>query len=131
MVRSSPSPRGCRGPVTRPIDPDQGQVDDMLDMLRDIREHLRVGWEIFARDRDLQKVVAYDLMIIGEASSRVPKRTQRRNPSVPWSHLANFRNELLHEYGGLNLKDTWDFVQTELRGLERKLARVRIESIPR
>jgi uncharacterized protein with HEPN domain len=100
----------------------------MLDMLRDIREHLRAGWAMFSRDRDLQKVVAYDLMILGEAASRVSKRTQRLNPRVPWTQLANYRNELIHDYGSLDLKDTWEFAQRELRGVERRLARVRIRS---
>lgn len=112
--------------MTRSLVSDQGRVDDMLDMLRDIREHLRIGWSVFSRDRDLQKVVAYDLIIMGEAATKVSKQTQRSNPSVPWTHLATYRNELIHEYGGLDLKDTWEFVQKELRGIERKLARVRI-----
>jgi uncharacterized protein with HEPN domain len=127
VVHPTSGARGCRDVVTRPVGPDQGWVDGMLDVLRDIREHLRVGWAVFSRDLDLQKVIAYDLLITGEAASKVSKRTHRRNPTIPQSQLADLRNELLHEYGGLNLKDTWDFVQGELGGLERKLARVRIE----
>lgn len=114
--------------MTGAADADQGRIDDMLDMLRDIREHLRSGWELFQRDRDAQKVVAYDLMIIGEAATKVSKRTQSANPTVPWSKLASYRNSLIHGYGSLDLRDTWEFVQHELRGLERQLARVRIPS---
>ena len=105
---------------------DQGRVDDMLDRLRDIREHLRVGKERFENDADLQKIVAYDLMILGEAAGRVSRRTQLSNPKVPWTALANYRNQLIHEYGNLDLKDTWEFVQSELREVERRLSRVRI-----
>jgi uncharacterized protein with HEPN domain len=112
--------------VSEPVSSDQGRLDDMLDHLRDIREHLRTGWEVFSRDRDLQKVVAYDLMILGEAASKVSKTTQKRNPTVPWSALANYRNQLIHAYGNLDLKDTWEFVQRDLRRIERKLARVRV-----
>jgi uncharacterized protein with HEPN domain len=64
-------------------------------------------------------------MILGEAATKVSRQTQRRNPTVPWTRLANYRNELLHDYGGLDLNDTWEFVQRELRGVERGLARVR------
>ncbi len=116
--------------MTAAVEADQTRVDDMLDKLRDIREHLRTGWEMFSRDKDLQKVVAYDLMIIGEAATKVSKRTQRANPRVPWSRLADYRNELIHGHGELDLKDTWTFVQTELRGLERQLSRVRVRSGP-
>jgi uncharacterized protein with HEPN domain len=109
---------------------DQNRVDDMLEMLRDMRIQLRVGWEVFSRDRNLQKVVAYDLMIVGEAATRVSKSTQKANPAVPWTTLANFRNRLIHEYGELDLKATWDFVQRELRGIERNLGRVRFRREP-
>ncbi len=128
MVRSPPSVGGSSRGMTRTAEADQGRIDDMLDMLRDIREHLRGGWELFQRDKDAQKVVAYDLMIIGEAATKVSRRTQASNPSVPWSKLASYRNSLIHGYGSLDLKDTWEFVQHELRGLERRLARVRVPS---
>ena len=105
---------------------DQGRIDDILDLLRDIREHLKVGWEVFSRDRDLQKVVAYDLVIMGEAVTKVSKQTQKRNPRIPWTALAEYRNALIHEDTGLSLADTWEFVQKELRGVERKLSRVRV-----
>jgi len=112
--------------VTRGATADQGRLDDILDKLRDIREHLRVDRGVFERDRDLQKIVAYDLMIIGEAASKVSKRTQKANPKVPWTELVEYRNDLIHEYGSLDLKDTWEFVQRDLREVERRLARVRI-----
>jgi uncharacterized protein with HEPN domain len=98
----------------------------MLDMLRDVREQLRIGHEAFSHDRNTQKVVAYDLMILGEAASKVSQRTQKRNPHVPWTELATYRNELIHEYGRLALEETWEFAQRDLRTLERALAKVRV-----
>ncbi|MCI4324189.1 MAG: DUF86 domain-containing protein [Thermoplasmata archaeon] len=112
--------------MTDPTTADQRRIDDMLDMLRDIREQLRVGREVFVRDRNLQKVVAYDLMILGEAASKVSQRTQKRNPKVPWTELATYRNELIHEYGSLALEETWEFAQRELRQIEKGLGKVRV-----
>ena len=126
MVDPAAGRRRGGDPVTRGATADQGRLDDILDKLRDIREHLRVDRGVFERDRDLQKIVAYDLMIIGEAASKVSKRTQKANPKVPWTELVEYRNDLIHEYGSLDLKDTWEFVQRDLREVERRLARVRI-----
>jgi uncharacterized protein with HEPN domain len=112
--------------MTDPGSADERRIDDMLDMLCDIREQLRIGREVFVRDRNLQKVVAYDLMILGEAASKVSQRTQNKNPKVPWSELATYRNELIHEFGSLALEETWEFAQRELRDVERKLSRVRV-----
>ena len=100
----------------------------MLDKLRDIRDLLRRGREVFEHDPVVQKAVAYDLMILGEAAGRVSQRTQKANPAVPWSALAAYRNELIHEYGNLALEDTWAFVQRDLRRIEQRLSKVRIIS---
>lgn len=105
---------------------DERRVDDMLDMLRDIREHLRLGREVFFRDKDMQKVVAYDLLILGEAANKVSKRTQKANPGIPWTDLVEYRTDLIHEYQTLDLEGTWEFSQRTLPALERRLRRVRV-----
>lgn len=105
---------------------DSRRIDDMLEMLADIRRMLRMGRDVFSRDTTVQKAAAYDLMILGEAASKVSKRTQRANPAVPWSLLVNSRNELIHEYGQLDLEATWQFVQARLPRLEHRLRRVRV-----
>ena len=108
------------------IERDRRRIDDMLEMLRDIREHLRIGWEAFSRDRDTQKVVAYDLMILGEAAGKTSKRTQKANPRVPWDDIVDYRNALIHEYQSLELAGTWDFTVHRLPELERRLRRARL-----
>jgi uncharacterized protein with HEPN domain len=105
---------------------DQRRIDDMLDKLRDIRELLRRGREAFEHDPLVQKAVAYDLLILGEAAGKVSQRTQKSNPVVPWAALIAYRDELIHEYGNLALEDTWEFVQRDLRKIERRLSRVRV-----
>ena len=67
------------------VERDQRRLDDMLDMLRDIREHLRSGKDAFLANRDTQKIVAYDLRIVGEVASKVRGATQRANPGIPGS----------------------------------------------
>jgi uncharacterized protein with HEPN domain len=104
---------------------DAGRLDDMLEMLEDIRRQMRIGWEGFSRDPNVQKVIAYDLMILGEAASKVSRATQRANPKVPWSEMVNLRNELIHEYGRLDLKSTWQYVQHRLARLEQRVRRAR------
>ncbi len=108
------------------VERDRRRIDDMLEMLRDIREHLRIGWEAFSRDRDTQKVVAYDLLILGEAASKTSRRTQKANPRVPWDDIVDYRNALIHEYQRLDLEGTWDFAVHRLPELERRLRRARV-----
>jgi uncharacterized protein with HEPN domain len=98
----------------------------MLEMLADIRRQLRFGREVFSRESTVQKAVAYDLIILGEAARKVSKRTQNANPGVPWNLLVNYRNELIHEYGQLDLESTWQFVQSRLPRLEHRLRKARV-----
>lgn len=112
--------------MTTESDRDARRIDDMLDVLRDIREHLRIGWEAFSRDRDTQKIVAYDLMILGEAAGRLSRRTQKANPGIPWDDIVEYRNDLIHEYQRIDLEGTWDFVTQKLPALERRLRRARV-----
>ena len=104
---------------------DARRVADMVEMLADIRDRMRAGWIAFSGDATQQKAVAYDLMVLGEAASKVSRRTQAANPKVPWTTVVEYRNELIHEYGHLDLKATWEFVIQKLPGLERDLRRVR------
>ena len=52
---------------------DARRISDILEHLRSIRLEVRVGKQAFSEDRRAQKVVAYDLMIVGEAASKVSK----------------------------------------------------------
>lgn len=110
-------------------DPQRGDaqpLDDMLDALRYIREHLAVDLESFARNPDLQKIVAYDLMILGGAANHVSQRTQKSNPAVPWAELVSLRNELLHESFALEIEKTWKFARQRSPAVEHRIRRVRV-----
>jgi uncharacterized protein with HEPN domain len=104
---------------------DAARVEDMLEMVEDIRRQMRIGWEAFSRDPNVQKVVAYDLMILGEAASKLSRDLQRTHPGIPWTSLVDLRNDLIHESGRLDLRSTWQFVSRRLPGIERRLRRVR------
>ena len=108
----------------RPV-ADLQRIADMLEHLESIRAETRVGKDAFRADPRAQKVVAYDLLVIGEAAAKVSRSTQRANPSVPWSGLVGYRNQLIHEYGTLDLEETWEFVRETLPSLERRLRRAR------
>ncbi len=54
---------------------DARRVSDILAHIESIRSELRIGRDAFERDVRVQKIVAYDLQVIGEGSS-----------SAFWSH---------------------------------------------
>ena len=73
-----------------PADRDRRRIADILEHLGSIRSELRVGREAFISDPRAQKIVAYDLAIIGEAAGKVSRRTQEANRAVPWTELVEY-----------------------------------------
>ena len=54
------------------------------------------------------------LEIIGEAARHIPASNRRRFPQVPWQDMIAMRNELIHEYFGVDLEVLWRTVQEDL-----------------
>jgi len=115
-------------PRSEPPDRDARRISDIIEHLESIASELKIGRDAFKADRRVQKIVAYDLAIIGEAASKVSKRTQQANLQIPWTDLVEYRNDLLHEYQTLALDQAWVFARDVLPGLERRLRRIRVTS---
>ncbi len=112
--------------MTRTPRSDVQRIADILDHLGSIQSVMRRGKQAFLDDPVAQKAVAYDLMVIGEAASRISRRTQRANPKVPWRKLGEYRNDLIHEYATMDLSETWAFYRDSLPGIDGQLRRARV-----
>lgn len=45
-------------------------------------------------------------------------------PGIEWESMIAFRNVIIHEYFGINLKIMWDIIKNELPALERGLRKI-------
>lgn len=97
------------------------RLSDMLEAIERIRRFTLEGEAAFYSDRNAQDAVASELLILGEAASRVGEPLRRAKPRVPWKRLVGLRNELAHEYFRISPADEWAFVAKELEPLERAL----------
>lgn len=100
---------------------DRVRLADMLEALERIRAFSIGGRAAFLSDAKTQEAVAYELLKLGEAANRLSKPFRRGNPEVPWAHLIDLRNEIVHEYFRVDPDSLWEFVEGELDGVERKL----------
>ena len=57
--------------------------------------------------------------IIGEAVKHISDDLRRQHPSVPWKQIAGMRDEMIHEYFGVDLTIVWDTVQNDLPKLKQ------------
>jgi uncharacterized protein with HEPN domain len=65
-------------------------------------------------NRMLVLSVVKDIEIIGEAASKVTRKTQEQCPQIPWPDIVAMRNRLIHAYFDIDLDRVWDTVTEDL-----------------
>ena len=60
----------------------------------------------FLANRTVRDAVVRNLIVIGEACSRVSQAVRDCHPEIPWADIVAFRNILVHAYFGID----WDIV---------------------
>lgn len=84
--------------------------------------------EGFLADKKTQQAVLLNLMVIGEAATRICKEFPEFvviQASIPWKQMRGMRNRLAHGYFEVDLGIIWDTVQTALPDLEKSIREVR------
>jgi uncharacterized protein with HEPN domain len=79
----------------------------------------------FLNDKRTQQAVILNLVILGEASTKVLQEHAAfadRHPEVPWRSMKGMRNRLAHGYFEIDLELVWQTVQTALPSLLDQLA---------
>ena len=84
------------------------------DSIAAIRDYTKDGKESFFKDRKTQDAVIRNLEIIGEAVKQLPPELTSKYDSIPWKNIAGMRDQLIHNYFGVNLKLVWGVVENRL-----------------
>jgi len=65
-----------------------------------------------------------NLQTLAESTQRLSDDLRQRYPNIEWRNIAAFRNVAVHEYLGIDLKQTWDIVMDDLPVLKRQIEAV-------
>ena len=82
----------------------------------------------FLADKRTQQAVILNLVIIGEAATKLLKdygQFLERYPEVPWRSMKGMRNRIAHGYFDINLDVVWATVRTALPQLLERLPAIR------
>lgn len=86
------------------------EIDYILDIYEKIEriefKMQNKSYSDFYEDSDLNEIVNYNIMIIGEAISKIDMRTllKYNNDKKYWLNIKGTRNFLIHEYHGIDYK---------------------------
>lgn len=83
-----------------------------------------ISQEKFFKSELIQDAVIRRLEIIGEAVKNLPKNLKDKYPDIEWKKIAGTRDNLIHEYFGVDLKLTHRILVKDLPVLKEKLNKI-------
>ncbi|MCF8080584.1 MAG: DUF86 domain-containing protein [Desulfobacterales bacterium] len=98
------------------------RIEDILNSIQAIREYTKgMKFEEFVSDRKTVDAVIRNLIVIGEASARIPGSVRQNHPKIPWIDMSDIRNFVVHEYFRVSDKIVWETVKNDLPLLVKPL----------
>lgn len=67
------------------------------------------------------------LIVIGEAASRIPRPIRKKLPDVEWNRIVRSRNIIVHEYGDVDYEIIWRIITSYLPDLKSSLKKILLE----
>ena len=97
----------------------------LLDMLQSAQKALQYSRGFpqtqFMDDSLRQDAILRQLTILGESVKRISAELKAAHPEIPWKKIAGFRDVVVHDYFGVNLKEVWRIIQDDLPALSQTL----------
>jgi uncharacterized protein with HEPN domain len=78
-------------------------------------------FDAFVRDPSLKRAFVRSIEIIGEASKKIPKDVQDKQPNIEWRKMMGMRDRLIHDYFGVDYAIVWDVAVNKLPELREKI----------
>ena len=72
----------------------------------------------FKKDQDLQEIVCFNVIQIGEVANKLPKEFIKKYNKQPWVDIIGMRNVMVHAYSSVEEKDMWTCATKEIKPLK-------------
>lgn len=108
-------------------------LDHMLEAAQQACSYIEtMSKDDFVADKRTQQAVIMNLIIIGEAATKVMDLNVEfvaDHLEIPWRSMRGMHNRIAHGYFDINLDVVWDTVQTALPELLERLPAIRQDAI--
>jgi uncharacterized protein with HEPN domain len=72
----------------------------------------------------LKRAIVRSLEIIGEATKKIQADIKAQWSDVPWRNIAGMRDNLIHDYLGINYAIVWDVVRNKIPEITPIIAQI-------
>lgn len=83
-----------------------------------------ISREEFYSNRQIIDAVVRNMEIIGEAAKNLPKNLRVNTPHIPWKMMTGMRDNLIHEYFGVDKEEVWKTIKEDLPPLKKEIERL-------
>jgi uncharacterized protein with HEPN domain len=77
-----------------------------------------LNYDEFIEDEKTIDAVTHNLMIIGEATKKIPPEIRIKYSQIEWQKIAGLRDFIAHVYFSINKQIVWNVVETKLDELK-------------
>lgn len=81
--------------------------------------------EDFLNSEDMQELVAFNLMNIGENAGKISDEAKNKSLQIPWREISALRNIIVHDYINIQQNIIWNTVQKDIPKLEEDIISVK------
>jgi len=104
---------------------DNASLWDMAQAIAKINEVISdIDREQFLANWREQSIIERQLEILGEAARRISEDFQQKHPDIDWRKIIGLRNVIAHQYDHVEPDLIWEFVTSDLLGLDQKIQRL-------
>jgi len=91
----------------------------MLDAVKQIQLYTEnIDFESFETNAMMQDACIRQLSIMGEAGARLSEELRSANHMLRWKEIIGFRNIVVHQYFGFDIRIVWDIISEDLPGMK-------------
>ena len=103
-------------------DKEKISINKMINYIdRALRYTEKITFEQFEKNQEKQDATIFAISQIGELVKNINEDTQTKHSNIEWVIIKNLRNNIVHDYDGINLNIIWDIIKNDLNPLKEKL----------
>jgi len=103
---------------------DRVYFEHILLCIEKIEDYTKMDKSLYMGSTIIQDAVVRNLQVLAESTQRISDRVKTNYPDTEWQAISGFRNILVHDYLGLDLKLIWSVVEKRLPPLRLKIEKM-------